>query len=325
MAPWRERATATKVLRVGEPLDPHRHDYHPETLQQAGYAKLAIHTYSKARNRRSGQCRCGALPVEGMTARGEPYRTCARCLSRDRAYRARRLAAWKTTPRPVRSGITGMPYTPPRRIPPPLRTIRVYQRHVADLRKACEAEPVPSLTDRQAAFVRAYVESGNGERAALAAGYGALSASRGGRAAAVAACRLLRRAGIRDAIAAAIEAAKRKALKAAVRAELARRRVQQAAHRESLIAALAPLAAMCGPQSGAARLCRRMRGEPVLREPGRCRCGARADPRYASCAPCRHRHRDYRRATRERERRLRTWRRFAQRSVPRAVVRRMRA
>ena len=51
----------------------------------------------------------------------------------------------------------------------------------------------------------------------------------------------------------------------------------------------------------------------------------RGDPGHASCAPCRHLHREYRRATRERERQLRTWRWFTQRSAPRSVVRRMRA
>lgn len=238
-------------------------------MQQVGYTKREILTYTKARNRLLGRCRCGTLPIEGETARGEPYRTCARCLSKDRAYRARRRAAWKAIPRAVRFGITGMPFTPPDRIPPAPGVIRLYQRHVAE-RVRPEPGPAPTLTDRQAAFVCVYAESGNGERAALAAGYGVLSVSRGGRAAAVAACRLLKRADIRDAIATAKEAVKREALKAAVRAEIARR--------ESRIAALTPLAAMRGPQSGAV---------PVWRAGGHGTCELRPLPAPASGLPSR--------------------------------------
>ena len=60
-------------------------------------------------------------------------------------------------------------------------------------------------------------------------------------------------------------AAEREALRAAARSEFAR----PERLRERLIASLVPVVAMRGPQSEAVRMCWRMRGESVLREPGR--------------------------------------------------------
>ena len=79
--------------------------------------------------------------------------------------------------------------------------------HRADLWRESEisrkAAPVlRTLTDKRQAFVRLYVEQGqrNGERAALRAGFGLASAANGGRAAAVMACWLRKRADIQKAI-----------------------------------------------------------------------------------------------------------------------------
>ena len=286
------------TLRIGMPLDP-RAECHSDTLRAAGYDWMAIHTYRKAHNRHLGHCRCGAHPQSGLTARGQPYRTCARCLVADRRNRKRCLAAWKAIPRAVRVGITGMPFTPPRRSPPPVRTVRVYQRHVDELRKACEVEappaPPPRLTDQQRAFVAAYLANGrNGTRAAKEAGYGVESTARGGRAASVAASRLLRRANVQRAIATA-EAATAET----VRKQRLVRRVLRECERQRQAAALAarlePMAQKCGPQSRAARLCRQLRGEPELPVPGHCRCGQPVSPSRASCVACRVTRRFYRR------------------------------
>ena len=57
------------------------------------------------------------------------------------------------------------------------------------------------MGSKRAEFVTFYAWSGNGEQAALAAGYGVESAKRGGRAAAVRACKLLRDPAIRAAVA----------------------------------------------------------------------------------------------------------------------------
>ena len=174
-----------------------------------------------------------------------------------------------------------------------------------------KAAPIlPTLTDKQRAFVRLYVEQGkrNGERAALRAGYGVASAANGGRSAAVSASRLLKRADIQKAIREVVsERAERlrrdQTMLAALESELERRALRRIV--AGIADELEPVGRMRGPQSKAARLARRYRGQTMLRLPGRCRCGEQSDPGTASCAPCRRERRHYRRRYRANRRPLR--------------------
>ena len=187
--------------------------------------------------------------------------------------------------------------------------------HRADLWRESEirrkAAPVlPTLTKQRRAFVRLYVEQGkrNGERAALRAGYGRASAANGGRAAAVYASRLLKRADIQKAMREldserAHENRRIRQQIKAIEAELDRRAMLE--FRELEASAWEAMGRLRGPQSKAARLARRLRGLTALRLPGRCRCGEQADPGAASCAPCRRERRHYRRRYRARRRVLR--------------------
>ena len=132
-----------------------------------------------------------------------------------------------------------------------------------------------------------------------------MSTARGGRAAAVAGCRIAKRPYI---VAAVREYRARLDHQAALARELARRDKARA-DRASIETMLAMFAG-AGPQSRAARVLRRMRHEPVSREPGRCRCGAPVSDGFASCELCRARERrrgQYRRAVFGR--RINAWRR----------------
>ena len=57
------------------------------------------------------------------------------------------------------------------------------------------------------------------------------------------------------------------------------------------------------PQSRAAQVLRRLQGQPVKRVPGYCVCGEPVTEGFASCEPCRVRHRYYRQAERAAKRR----------------------
>ena len=275
---------------------------------------LARLTKGKALNRRRGLCRCGATPTEGLTAWGRPWRTCIRCRLADRAPRAKRRTALKSLPKELRrydmGGSRGY--------------LHAMHLHQWELRRAREwerkAAPIlPALTDMQQAFVRLYIEQGqrNATQAARLAGYGEQSMANGGSAARVAGCRLLKRADIQKAIREVVsERAERlrrdRALLAALEAERDRRAMLEAMGvesmaelRESMTELLEDAGRRLGPQSKAARLARRYRGQAMLRLPGRCRCGEQSDPGTASCAPCRRERRHYRRRYRARCRLLR--------------------
>ena len=60
------------------------------------------------------------------------------------------------------------------------------------------------------------------------------------------------------------------------------------------------------PQSRAAQVLRRLQGQPVKRVPGYCVCGDPVTEGYASCEPCRVKHRHYRQAERAAKRERRT-------------------
>ena len=280
----------------------------------------------RRRNRARGLCRCGAAPSPG-------FMTCARCRTVDTARRRRQRAAVGDVPdRKLYSAARESRRDSPldrelrrrvRKLAPELRRygpLGLVLPSDAEMRagpapeRTAPARPMPgfdALSGRLQAFVRALVANGgNRIAAALAAGYGAASASRGGRAASVAGCRIAKRpyivAAVREYRARLRD---RERQIEVLTGELERRRKARATRD-----AIEPMFALCaeraGPQSSAARLLRRLRHEPVSREPGRCRCGAPVADGGASCEPCRARERgrgQHRRAVNGR--RINAWRR----------------
>ena len=121
-----------------------------------------------AQNRRLGLCRCGRAPMEGLTCRGKPWRSCQRCNETDRRGCAAKLA--KRAPwRHLRAIM-----------PAELRRYglelgaRMWRAEIATRQAQLEAERAAEvraakrrarahapLNERQAAFVRAYVLTGN--------------------------------------------------------------------------------------------------------------------------------------------------------------------
>ena len=168
--------------------------------------------------------------------------------------------------------------------------------------KAIEAaQPVlPKLDNRKRLFIQKYVELGASwgvaEKAALMAGYGKISASQGGRSAAVKASVLLKRADIQKAI--------REYRDMLYRSEQLRLAAEQNSGRHAramintIIDNLKMHVSDSQPQSRAAQVLRRLQGQPVKRVPGYCVCGDRVTEGYASCEPCRVKHRHYRQAER---------------------------
>ena len=115
-------------------------------------------------------CRdCGACRVDRSQgeARCAPCRVMRRLKRRDRARR-----------------------DPKRQARAQARAERDYQRRNPDL--SYPHALLSMQATQRGRFVHAYAWTGNGELSAIAAGYGLASAARGGRAAAVRACRLLR-------------------------------------------------------------------------------------------------------------------------------------
>ena len=256
----------------------------------------------RRRNRARGLCACGAAREAGRSS-------CARCRARRAATARQRRAAVRSLPlsdlfaavheAPADSPVAREARRRARALPAEFRRYGVLglslhagevererRRAEREARKAAErARPVwPTLTERQKAFVVALFENGgNRSAAALAAGYGARSAANRGRAASVAGCRIARRPSIVRAVAEYwADLAEREALVAALERLETMRRAE---------AILRELAAAAGPFSEAAKLRRQLRGEPVSRLPGMCRCGAPADAGRASCTPCRARSR----------------------------------
>ncbi len=162
-------------------------------------------TAKRSHNRSMGFCRCGDLPLPG-------WRTCLRCALLDReSNRRRRERRREIKEERGRLGIASLFGQFGRR-----RQRAQTRKDEERLERMIEGEHLPPLqppmltnterreherVEKQAAFVRFYVgNGGNGEKAALAAGYGAESAKRGGRAAHVRAHRLLRDSRILTAI-----------------------------------------------------------------------------------------------------------------------------
>ena len=126
------------------------------------------------------------------------------------------------------------------------------------------------------------------------AGYGKISVHQGGRAAAVRASGFLKRDDIQRAI-----REYRGMLYQSEQLRLeAERRAQHRAMVNGLIDTLKQHVSDDKPNSKAAQTLRRLQGQPVKRLPGHCVCGDPVTPGYASCEPCRVKHRHYRRAER---------------------------
>ena len=161
-----------------------------------------------------------------------------------------------------------------------------------------EAPALPQLDRRARTFVKKYVELGGhrcGERAALMAGYGKISAYQGGRSAAVKACILLKRHDIQQAIREEYQAMLYRNEQLQLEAE---RRAERRAMVSDLVDNLKQIVRDDKPHSKAAQLMRRLQGQPVKRVPGYCVCGDTVTEGYASCENCRLRHRLYRQVER---------------------------
>ena len=254
-------------------------------------------------NRRAGLCKCGNKPIDGQSARGKRYTTCMTCLTKQRAYDGARLAEIKALPDDIRRYAGNGRYKKWRALGLSLHRVEQDRRD-----KAVEAaQPVlPKLDNRKRLFIQKYVELGASwgvaEKAALMAGYGKISASQGGRSAAVKACVLLKRADIQKAI--------REYKDMLYRSEQLRQEAQRRADAWAMINTIIDNLKMyvsdSQPQSRAAQVLRRLQGQPVKRAPGYCVCGEPVTEGFASCEPCRVKHRHYRQAERAAKRERRT-------------------
>lgn len=164
---------------------------------KAKHKALYARTRQRSLNRANGLCRCGAEPRPD-------WRTCHWCHALDQARNRRRRE--KRRAEKAFLAQSGIFPTFGRRV----------QRRLMKLNELMLARGIVRLpetltpserrakerADRRSAFVQAYVRNGgNGERAALTAGYGVESAKQGGRAAHVRAHKLLRDPSILEAIA----------------------------------------------------------------------------------------------------------------------------
>ena len=246
-------------------------------------------------NRARGLCACGDKPIDGYSARGERYTKCAPCLEKSRAYHGGRLAEIKALPYDIRRYAGNGRNAGFRALA--LSLYRIEQDRDKRIAQAAAAV-LPDLDRKARAFVQKYVElgakHGAGERAALMAGYGKISAYHGGRSAAVRACNLLKRADIQRGI--------REYQDLLYQSEQLRLAAEKRADTRAMINTIIDNLKMhvsdSQPQSRAAQVLRRLQGQPVKRVPGYCVCGDKATDGYASCEPCRVKHRHYRQAER---------------------------
>ena len=246
-------------------------------------------------NRRAGLCKCGNKPIDGQSARGKQYTTCMTCLTKQRAYDGARLAEIKALPDDIRRYAGNGRHAGFRALALSLHRVEQGRRD-----KAIEAaQPVlPKLDNRKRLFIQKYVELGASwgvaEKAAIMAGYGKISAYQGGRSAAVKASVLLKRADIQKAI--------REYRDMLYRSEQVRLAAEKRAANRAMINTIIDNLKMhvsdSQPQSRAAQVLRRLQGQPVKRVPGYCVCGDPVTEGYASCKPCRIKHRHYRQAER---------------------------
>ena len=249
----------------------------------------------KKRNRRAGLCACGNKRIDGYTARGKRYTTCATCLAKHRAYHGGRLAEIKALPDDIRRYAGNGRYAGYRDLALSLNRVEQDRR---DRAIEAAAAVLPKLNKRALVFVKKYVELGAkwgaGERAAIMAGYGKISAYQGGRSAAVRACNLLKRADIQKAI--------REYRDMLYRSEQLQAEAEKRAERRAMVSGLIDnlkqIVRDDKPHSKVAQTLRRLQGQPVKRVPGYCVCGEPVTEGYASCEPCRIKHRYYRQAER---------------------------
>ncbi len=228
-----------------------------------------------ARNRRLGLCRCGRAPMGGLTCRGKPWRSCQRCNETDRRGFAAKLAKrepWRRLraimPREFRRyGLE---------LGARLWRAEIVKRQAQlDLERAAEvraakrrARAHAPLNERQAAFVRAYVLTGNTAGSYREAGYTARP-----NVAKVEGYWMRRRPHVKRAIA---------ELRAARQAERDREIERAEDKRRAELAAFAVSIARSRPQySPIGRMARRI--------VGLCACGAEPDIGFTTCGWCRAR------------------------------------
>ena len=226
-----------------------------------------------ARNRRLGLCRCGRAPMGGLTCRGKPWRSCQRCNETDRRGCAAKLAKrepWRRLraimPREFRRyGLE---------LGARLWRAEIVKRQAQlDLERAAEvraakrrARAHAPLNERQAAFVRAYVLTGNTAGSYREAGYTARP-----NVAKVEGYWMRRRPHVKRAIA---------ELRAARQAERDREIERAEDKRRAELAAFAmSIARSRPPHSRIGQIARRI--------VGLCACGAEPDIGFTTCGRCR--------------------------------------
>ena len=108
-------------------------------------------------NRRAGLCKCGNKPIDGQSARGKQYTTCATCLAKQRAYDGARLAEIKALPDDIRRYAGNGRYAGYRALALSLHRVEQDRRD-----KAIEAAQsvLPKLDNRKRLFIQKYVELG---------------------------------------------------------------------------------------------------------------------------------------------------------------------
>ncbi len=223
-----------------------------------------------ARHRRLGLCRCGRAPMDGLTCRGKPWRSCQRCNETDRRGCAAKLAKrepWRRLraimPREFRRyGLE---------LGARLWRAEIVKRQAQlDLERAAEvraakrrARAHAPLNERQAAFVRAYVKTGNAAGSYREAGYTARP-----NVAKVEGYWMRRRPHVKRAIAELRQAERDREIE---RAEDKRR--------AELAAFAMPIARSRPPHSRIGQIARRI--------VGLCACGDEPDNGFTTCGRCR--------------------------------------
>ena len=226
-----------------------------------------------ARYRSLGLCRCGRAPMGGLTCRGKPWRSCRRCNETDRRGSAAKLA--KRAPWRRLRAIMPKEF---RRYGLELgarlwraeivkRQAQLEEERAAELKAAKRrARAHAPLNERQAAFVRAYVLTGNTAGSYREAGYTARP-----NVAKVEGYWMRRRPHVKRAIA---------ELRAARQAERDREIERDEDRRRAELAAFAMTIARSRPPHS--RI-----GQMARRIVGLCACGAEPDSGFTTCCWCR--------------------------------------
>ncbi len=226
-----------------------------------------------ARYRRRGLCRCGRPPMAGLTCHGQPWRSCRRCNETDRRGCAAKLAKrepWRRLRAIMPAEFRRYGLVHGARL---WRAEIVLRQAQLDMERAAEERAVKRrarahapLNERQAAFVRAYVLTGNAAGSYREAGYTARP-----NVAKVEGYWMRRRPHVKLAIA---------ELRAARQAERdSEIELAEDKRRAELVALVIPIALSRPPHSRIGKMARRI--------VGLCACGAEPDIGFTTCGRCR--------------------------------------